>query len=106
MARPHPAWKAAGSTRTGHAARSGIAVSVSRQRADCGRSGLSLSNPVGDAAHRSARGSATMSLVAERVSFPSTSGPRLAGLVDPPQGTVRGWGVFSHGFTLGKDSPA
>jgi len=44
--------------------------------------------------------------VAERVWFPSTSGPRLAGLVDVPQGTVRGWGVFAHGFTLGKDSPA
>jgi len=44
--------------------------------------------------------------VAERVWFPSTSGPRLAGLVDQPRGRVRGWGVFSHGFTLGKDSPA
>jgi alpha-beta hydrolase superfamily lysophospholipase len=47
-----------------------------------------------------------MFLVAERVWFPSSSGPRLAGLVDPPEGTVRGWGVFAHGFTLGKDSPA
>ncbi|MFL6135819.1 MAG: alpha/beta hydrolase family protein, partial [Nocardioidaceae bacterium] len=27
-------------------------------------------------------------------------------MIDPPQGTVRGWGVFAHGFTLGKDSPA
>lgn len=44
--------------------------------------------------------------MAERVWFPSTSGPRLAGAVDLPRGTVRGWGVFSHGFTLGKDSPA
>ncbi|ANS79387.1 OsmC-like family protein [Serinicoccus hydrothermalis] len=44
--------------------------------------------------------------MAERVWFPSTSGPRLAGLVDHPEGQVRGWGVFSHGFTLGKDSPA
>jgi alpha-beta hydrolase superfamily lysophospholipase len=44
--------------------------------------------------------------VAERVWFPSSSGPRLAGLVDPPEGAVRGWGVFAHGFTLGKDSPA
>jgi putative redox protein len=44
--------------------------------------------------------------VAERVSFPSTSGPRLAGLVDEPEGPLRGWGVFSHGFTLSKDSPA
>ena len=30
----------------------------------------------------------------------------LAGLIDRPQGEVRGWGVFAHGFTLGKDSPA
>jgi putative redox protein len=44
--------------------------------------------------------------MAERVSFDSTRGPRLAGLLDPPEGAVRGWGVFAHGFTLGKDSPA
>src|SRR4051795_13685823 len=47
-----------------------------------------------------------MATVADRVWFPSTSGPRLAGVIDLPQGTVRGWGVFAHGFTLGKDSPA
>lgn len=44
--------------------------------------------------------------MAERVSFLSTQGPRLAGLIDHPEGTTRGWGVFSHGFTLGKNSPA
>jgi alpha-beta hydrolase superfamily lysophospholipase len=44
--------------------------------------------------------------MAEHVSFDSTSGPRLAGLLDHPSGPVRGWGVFSHGFTLGKDCPA
>jgi alpha-beta hydrolase superfamily lysophospholipase len=44
--------------------------------------------------------------VARRVRFPSTSGPWLAGLIDEPVGPVRGWGVFSHGFTLGKDSAA
>ena len=44
--------------------------------------------------------------MAERVSFDSTTGPRLAGLLDLPEGAVRGWGVFAHGFTLGKDSPA
>ncbi|HEU5485295.1 MAG TPA: alpha/beta fold hydrolase [Microlunatus sp.] len=47
-----------------------------------------------------------MCRVAERVWFTSSSGPRLAGLIDQPEGPVRGWGVFSHGFTLGKDSPA
>jgi putative redox protein len=45
-------------------------------------------------------------VVAERVTFESTTGPRLAGIVDLPDGEVRGWGLFSHGFTLGKDSPA
>ncbi len=44
--------------------------------------------------------------MAERVTFPSSSGPKLAGLIDPPVGETRGWGVFAHGFTLGKDCPA
>ncbi|WP_026145903.1 alpha/beta hydrolase family protein [Nocardioides sp. Iso805N] len=44
--------------------------------------------------------------MAERVHFRSSTGPMLAGLIDLPQGEVRGWGVFAHGFTLGKDSPA
>ncbi|WP_456844180.1 alpha/beta hydrolase family protein [Cellulomonas sp. P5_C6] len=44
--------------------------------------------------------------MAERVWFASSTGPRLAGIVDLPEGPVRGWGVFAHGFTLGKDSPA
>ena len=42
----------------------------------------------------------------ERVSFLSATGPTLAGLVDLPEDEVRGWGVFAHGFTLGKGSPA
>ena len=44
--------------------------------------------------------------MAERMSFESTTGPRLAALLDLPEGPARGWGLFSHGFTLGKDSPA
>lgn len=44
--------------------------------------------------------------MAERITFPSSSGPTLAGLIDVPQGEIRGWGVFAHGFTLGKDCPA
>jgi putative redox protein len=47
-----------------------------------------------------------MGCVTEPAWFPSTSGPKLAGLIDLPEGPPRGWGVFSHGFTLGKDSPA
>jgi putative redox protein len=42
----------------------------------------------------------------ERVTFASSSGPLLAGIIDLPEGTPRGWGVFAHGFTLGKDCPA
>jgi pimeloyl-ACP methyl ester carboxylesterase len=42
----------------------------------------------------------------ERVTFFSSTGPNLAGIIDLPVGAVRGWGVFSHGFTLGKDSAA
>jgi alpha-beta hydrolase superfamily lysophospholipase len=44
--------------------------------------------------------------MAERVTFTGSTGSRLAGLIDHPEGEVRGWGVFVHGFTLGKDSPA
>ena len=44
--------------------------------------------------------------MAEQVWFRSTSGPRLAGLIDHPEAAIRGWGVFSHGFTLSKNSPA
>ncbi|BBY88938.1 MULTISPECIES: alpha/beta hydrolase family protein [Mycolicibacterium] len=44
--------------------------------------------------------------MAERVTFESSTGPLLAGILDLPDGEVRGWGVFAHGFTLGKDCPA
>src|SRR6201984_1285192 len=42
----------------------------------------------------------------ERVTFKSSTGPNLAGIIEGPGGSVLGWGVFAHGFTLGKDSPA
>ena len=42
----------------------------------------------------------------ERVTFRSSTGPNLAGVIDVPAGAIRGWGVFAHGFTLGKDCPA
>ncbi|MEZ2389863.1 alpha/beta hydrolase family protein [bacterium RCC_150] len=41
-----------------------------------------------------------------KVSFEGSTGDLLAGIIDVPEGPVRGWGVFSHGLTLGKDSPA
>src|SRR6201986_5347855 len=42
----------------------------------------------------------------ERVTFQSSTGPNLAGIIEVPERVVRGWGVFAHGFTLGKDCPA
>jgi pimeloyl-ACP methyl ester carboxylesterase len=47
-----------------------------------------------------------MSIMGERVTFRSSTGPNLAGVIEVPEGAVRGWGVFAHGFTLGKDCPA
>jgi putative redox protein len=44
--------------------------------------------------------------VADKVRFPSTTGPELAGLIDPPASPERGWGVFAHGLALSKDAPA
>lgn len=41
-----------------------------------------------------------------KVSFDGSTGARLAGILDVPDGPVRGWGLFSHGLTLGKDSPS
>ncbi len=42
----------------------------------------------------------------ERVTFPSSADPNLAGIIEVPDRAVRGWGVFSHGFTLNKGCPA
>jgi len=44
--------------------------------------------------------------MSERVVFRSSTGPHLAGIIEVPEREVRGWGVFAHGFTLGKDCPA
>ncbi|WP_183092589.1 alpha/beta hydrolase family protein [Nocardioides stalactiti] len=44
--------------------------------------------------------------MATPVRFASSSGPLLAGLIDEPAGPARGWGLFVHGLTLGKDCPA
>ncbi|MBO3663195.1 alpha/beta hydrolase family protein [Microbacterium stercoris] len=45
-------------------------------------------------------------MTSQPVQFASTSGPLLSGVLEVPEGPVKGWGVFSHGLTLGKDSPA
>ena len=42
----------------------------------------------------------------EKVSFAGSTGEMLSGIIDVPDGPVKGWGVFSHGFTLGKDAPS
>ena len=44
--------------------------------------------------------------MSEEVRFESVVGPELAGVIDLPDGEIRGWGIFVHGFTLGKNSPA
>lgn len=38
--------------------------------------------------------------------FASGSGSQLSGRLEPPEGTPRGWAIFSHCFTCGKDSRA
>lgn len=47
-----------------------------------------------------------MAVMTEDVRFTSIRGPELAGVLDAPGRGERGWGLFVHGFTLGKDSPA
>ena len=42
----------------------------------------------------------------ESVSFPGINNTTLAGTIDVPDGEPRGWAVFCHGFTLGKNSAA
>lgn len=42
----------------------------------------------------------------ESVRFASVRGPELGGVLEAPEGRARGWGIFVHGFTLGKQSPA
>ncbi|MDN5901050.1 MAG: alpha/beta fold hydrolase, partial [Brachybacterium sp.] len=44
--------------------------------------------------------------MSDDVRFPSSLGPDLAGVLETPEESTRGWGVLVHGFTLGKDSPA
>ncbi|MBF9072647.1 alpha/beta hydrolase family protein [Streptacidiphilus fuscans] len=44
--------------------------------------------------------------MSEEVRFKSVVGPELAGSIELPEGEVRGWGIFVHGFTLGRNSPA
>ncbi|MDN3905358.1 alpha/beta hydrolase [Arthrobacter sp. YD2] len=42
----------------------------------------------------------------ESVSFPGVNGTTLAGTLDIPDGGTGAWALFSHGFTLGKNSAA
>lgn len=38
--------------------------------------------------------------------FQNEEGRHLSGLLEPPEGTPRGWAIFAHCFTCGKDSRA
>jgi len=39
----------------------------------------------------------------EKVSFTGALGHELSALVDRPEGEVRAWALFAHGFSIGKD---
>lgn len=41
-----------------------------------------------------------------KFTFASGSGSQLFGRLEPPEGTPRGWAIFAHCFTCGKDSRA
>ncbi|MCG4767443.1 hypothetical protein L0N21_18405, partial [Fusicatenibacter saccharivorans] len=38
--------------------------------------------------------------------FPGGGGSNLTGYLEAPEGTPRGWAIFAHCFTCGKDSRA
>lgn len=45
-------------------------------------------------------------MASERVEFPGSQGGALAGRLDTPQDSARGWALFAHCFTCSKDSRA
>jgi putative redox protein len=47
-----------------------------------------------------------MDMVSQIFDFESPHGYRLSGILETPVATVRGWAIFAHCFTCGKDSPA
>ena len=38
--------------------------------------------------------------------FLNAAGSRISGRLEPPEGTPRGWAIFAHCFTCGKDNRA
>lgn len=45
-------------------------------------------------------------MTGQRFDFPGARGTLLSGRIERPQTTPRGWAIFAHCFTCGKDSPA
>jgi putative redox protein len=45
-------------------------------------------------------------MAAKRFTFSGGAGLDLTGLLEAPEGTLRGWAIFAHCFTCGKDSRA
>lgn len=43
---------------------------------------------------------------AAKFTFENGEGKLLSGLLESPEGTPRGWAIFAHCFTCGKDSRA
>jgi putative redox protein len=44
--------------------------------------------------------------VSQSFDFQSPRGYRLSGRIEPPEATLRGWAIFAHCFTCGKESLA
>lgn len=47
-----------------------------------------------------------MDMAGRSFTFVSGAGSPLSGHLEPPEGTPRGWAIFAHCFTCGKDSRA
>ncbi|MHA6687510.1 alpha/beta hydrolase [Mesorhizobium sp. A556] len=47
-----------------------------------------------------------MDMAETTFTFASGAGSQLSGHLEPPEGTPRGWAIFAHCFTCGKDSRA
>lgn len=47
-----------------------------------------------------------MSMAEKTFTFVRDAGSQLSGHLEPPEGTPRGWAIFAHCFTCGKDSHA
>ncbi|KUO54601.1 MAG: hypothetical protein APF82_01330 [Sphingomonadales bacterium BRH_c42] len=52
------------------------------------------------------RAGGLMDMAEKSFTFVRGAGSPLSGRLEPPEGTPRGWAIFAHCFTCGKDSRA